>query len=59
MNRIAGVNRRTRRERGYAAVLTALILVPLLGFAGFAVDVGAWYSRAASLQRAADSAAHF
>jgi len=44
-------------DLGYAMVLTALILVPLLGFAGFAVDVGAWYSRASSLQRAADSAA--
>ena len=45
------------RDRGYAAVLTALILVPLMGFAGFAVDVGAWYSRAAAIQRAADAAA--
>ena len=49
--------RRMRREGGYAMVLTALLLVPLLGFAGFAVDVGAWYSRASSLQRAADAAA--
>jgi hypothetical protein len=50
---------RSRRcqEGGYAAVLTALVLVPLLGFAGFAVDIGAWYSRASSLQRAADAAA--
>lgn len=47
----------SRREGGYAAVLTALILVPLLGFAGFAVDVGAWYGQASSLQRAADAAA--
>jgi len=44
-------------DRGYAAVMTSLILIPLMGFAGFAVDVGAWYSRAASLQRAADAAA--
>ena len=49
--------RRRVRDSGYAAVLTALLLVPLLGFAGFAVDVGAWYSRASSLQRAADAAA--
>ena len=47
---------RVRRDRGYAAILTALLLVPLMGFAGFAVDVGAWYSRASSLQRAADAA---
>lgn len=44
-------------ERGYAVVFTALILVPLIGFAGLAVDVGGWYSRAAALQRAADAAA--
>ncbi len=45
------------RERGYAIVLTALILVPLFGFAGFAVDVGAWYARASAIQKAADAAA--
>ncbi|MEQ8842504.1 MAG: Tad domain-containing protein [Acidimicrobiales bacterium] len=45
-----------RKDFGYAAVLTALVLVPLMGFAGFAIDVGAWYSRASSLQRAADAA---
>ncbi len=49
--------RDTRKDAGYAAILTALLLVPLMGFAGFAVDVGAWYGRAAELQRAADSAA--
>jgi len=38
-------------------VLTSLLIVPLLGFAGFAVDVGAWYVRASQLQKAADSAA--
>lgn len=43
-------------DGGYAAVLTAFVLVPLMGFAGFAVDVGSWYSRASSLQRAADAA---
>jgi len=47
---------RTERDRGYAAILTALMLVPLMGFAGFAVDIGAWYSQASSLQRAADAA---
>ena len=50
--------RRLREEdRGYAVIMTALVLVPLMGFAGFAVDVGAWYARASSLQRAADAAA--
>ncbi|MDW3218055.1 MAG: Tad domain-containing protein [Acidimicrobiales bacterium] len=57
MNRSTRTPREFARDAGYAVVMTALILVPLLGFAGFAVDVGAWYSRAASLQRAADAAA--
>lgn len=51
------ISREGIRDGGYAAVLTALVLVPLMGFAGFAVDVGAWYSRASSIQRAADAAA--
>jgi len=38
-------------------VLTALVLVPLMIFSSFAVDVGAWYARASKLQRATDSAA--
>ena len=48
---------RAREQRGYAVILTSLVLVPLLGFTGFAVDVGAWYARASSIQRAADAAA--
>jgi hypothetical protein len=52
----ADPTRRFSRDRGYAAILTALLLVPLMGFAGFAVDIGSWYSRASSLQRAADAA---
>lgn len=48
---------RLRRDHGYAAVMVALVLVPLMGFAGLAVDIGGWYSRASSLQRAADAAA--
>lgn len=56
MNRHLRTSRPASRDRGYAVVLTALLLVPLLGFAGFAVDVGGWYARASSLQRAADAA---
>jgi len=48
---------RFREERGYAVIMTSLVLVPLMGFAGFAVDVGAWYARASAIQRAADAAA--
>lgn len=48
---------RTRREGGYVLVMFALLLVPLLLMAGFAVDVGGWYSRASDIRRAADAAA--
>ena len=36
----------------------ALMLVVLIGFAGFAVDVSNWWLQAERLQRAADSGAH-
>jgi Flp pilus assembly protein TadG len=49
--------RRLRGERGAAAVLIALVLVPLLGFAAIAVDIGAVYAERARLQTAADAAA--
>lgn len=48
---------RVRGEKGYALVLAALLLLPLLAFTGFATDVGAWYARANRIQRAADAAA--
>src|SRR5690349_18516080 len=51
-----GARRRLRGEKGYALVLAALMLLPLLAFAGFATDVGAWYARANRMQRAADAA---
>jgi hypothetical protein len=37
--------------------MTALLIVPLLAFTGFAVDLGAWYARASAIQSAADAAA--
>ena len=49
--------RRIRGEKGYALILAALLLLPLLAFTGFATDVGAWYARASRIQRAADAAA--
>lgn len=51
--------RRTRLkgERGYVLIMSALILMPLLAFAGFAVDIGYWYTYANRMQRAADAAA--
>lgn len=49
--------RRFRGQKGYALILAALLLLPLLAFTGFATDVGAWYARASRIQRAADAAA--
>jgi hypothetical protein len=36
---------------------TALLLLPLIAFTGFAVDVGSWYAQGVKMQRAADAAA--
>jgi Flp pilus assembly protein TadG len=44
-------------ERGATAVIFALVLVPLLGFAALAVDIGSLYAERARLQVAADAAA--
>ncbi|WP_245821044.1 pilus assembly protein TadG-related protein [Geodermatophilus pulveris] len=44
-------------EHGAAAVLLALLMVPVLGFTAIAVDVGALYAERARLQTAADAAA--
>jgi hypothetical protein len=46
-----------RRERGYVAVFTALILTVLLMAVGLVVDLAYWYSRSTTIQRAADAAA--
>jgi Flp pilus assembly protein TadG len=51
------LRRRLRDERGAAAVVLALLMVPLLGFTALAVDVGAVYAEKARLQTAADAAA--
>jgi Flp pilus assembly protein TadG len=51
------LTRRLRGERGAAAVVLSLLMVPLLGFAAVAVDVGALYAERARLQVAADAAA--
>ena len=49
--------RRLSGERGATAVMFCLLLVPMLGFAAIAVDVGALYAERARLQVAADAAA--
>lgn len=60
LTRIAAAVRRriaNRSEQGYVAILTAVLLVPLIGMAAFAVDVGRYYVTARDAQRAADAAA--
>ena len=44
-------------DGGYVAVMTALLLMVLMGLAAFAVDVGNWYVVGQQEQRAADAAA--
>jgi Putative Flp pilus-assembly TadE/G-like len=51
------LTRRLKAERGASAVLFGLMLVPLLGFGGIAVDVGALYAEKGELQNGADAAA--
>ncbi len=48
---------RRRDERGFVAVLTALLIVPLIGITALTVDVGQWYVTARAAQRAADAGA--
>jgi Flp pilus assembly protein TadG len=49
--------RRLAGEQGATAVIFSLLLVPILGFAAIAVDVGSLYAERARLQVAADAAA--
>jgi Flp pilus assembly protein TadG len=44
-------------ERGAAAVVLSLLMIPMIGFAAIAVDVGSLYAERARLQVAADAAA--
>ncbi|MFO0912903.1 MAG: pilus assembly protein TadG-related protein [Pirellulales bacterium] len=50
-------NRRLPRRRGTILILTALLLVILLGFAAFSIDTGYMLMARTQLQTAADSAA--
>jgi Flp pilus assembly protein TadG len=53
----ARLRARLAGERGGSAVHISLLMVPLLGFAAIAVDVGSLYAEKARLQIAADAAA--
>jgi Flp pilus assembly protein TadG len=45
------------RQRGYVLPMTALLLIPMMLFAGFATDVGSWYLQGQRAQVAADAGA--
>ena len=49
--------RRDQRDGGYILAITALMLLPLMAFTAFAVDLGAWYAQSTKMQRAVDNAA--
>lgn len=51
------LNRQLREERGASAILVGLLIIPIMGFAAIALDVGALYFERAQLQHAADAAA--
>ena len=58
MRRLTSLFRgRLEGERGATAVIFALLLVPILGFAAIAVDIGSLYADRAKLQISADAAA--
>jgi hypothetical protein len=57
MVRVRRARQRAADERGNVLIMSALLMVPLLIFVGFAIDVGSWYARASRIQRAADAAA--
>jgi hypothetical protein len=52
-----GRGRRLTGQDGYVLAMTALLILPLMVFTAFAVDLGSWYADASRMQRAADAAA--
>jgi putative Flp pilus-assembly TadE/G-like protein len=48
---------RIRCERGQATVLTAVVMIAMLGMAGFVVDVGSWFRQQRATQATVDAAA--
>ncbi len=51
------VVRQPRREGGFIAITTAILLIVMLMATALALDVAIWYSRGLALQRTADAAA--
>ncbi len=52
-----GPSRRGRGDGGLVIVMTSLLLLPLLTFAAYGIDLASWHSRIGQLQRSADAAA--
>ena len=48
--------RRLNRQDGYVMAMTGLLIVPLVIFTAFAVDLGSWYAQGSKMQRAVDAA---
>lgn len=48
--------RRGRGQQGVAILLTAMLLIPLMVFAAYGVDLASWYSRISYLQKSSDAA---
>lgn len=46
-----------KKQSGYIMPMTALLLIPMMLFAGFATDVGSWFLRGQNVQIAADAGA--
>lgn len=57
MKRELSVHMTRRRTRGAVAVMYAMLLVPIIGFVGLAVDLSFAYTRRTELQSVADAAA--
>src|SRR5262245_12280645 len=51
------LQRLRREEGGAAAIMTALLMVVLVGFLGLGTEVGLWYAERRAMQTAADAAA--
>lgn len=51
------MKRKNRNDKGYIIAFIAILILPILGFTSFSVDLGSWYAKAAELQQAADAAA--
>jgi len=48
---------RIRSERGQTTVLAAVLMIALLGMAGFVIDVGSWFRQQRTTQATVDAAA--